>query len=357
MILHAELFASDPGVTSYGQSVHALKPKKTKNQEKLSTATTRDRLFFKPVYDMGQIEKMGKAESFEIALYTRPVVPLNKRGITYSLWGKHALHLCFRVPLPPRWGPVHIVVPDDELNRASFAMKTGMPMVHPPEAGSFPECRVFEYQGPDPRPKYAKRDCFFDWSPFVVIIPASVVHFNIRNPRYVKTMEVHPKGYKKSWTVSHPTLPGMLDAACTLIRLYAINENHRRHPEYTSHSLLMNWESLEGHVARQHVLRLHGTRIWLQLSAYAFTRKSRVGRWATLEDIPEMIKRVAQQLSEENIDYYLKELCIDHISNELPSDEICADYETEEDTDYEDDETWEQVYGVAEKVKSSHMAR
>lgn len=151
------------------------------------------------------------------------------------------------------------------------------------------------------------------------------------------------------WLVSQPTLPGMLDAALTLVRQNS-GLTGKDWPCLTCRASvdpddLKKWEALTDSDKRRYGLLNYGVEIRETLDLYSY-RQRELGFYAKLEDLPVNVKRVAERLSKEHRDKYLKRWIMDDpedLRDNLYTEEELLGME---ESEYEDDETWDSIYGV-----------
>ncbi|RPA78125.1 hypothetical protein BJ508DRAFT_349776 [Ascobolus immersus RN42] len=292
--------------------------------------------------------KMSKENAHSIVgPNTTAAVYLNNAKVKYVLWGHHALALVFRVQITWILEQLSIIVADEDfalaietLKQHSYVQKSKvniglMRSLTHSGYGKFPECAIFEYHVPQEfrlLGAKAKRDENLQPRE-IVLFPASLVNFSFDTPSYIKhtTVRLSKEKESPSWVVARPTLPGILDSALSMMRL---NEGEIKDRD-------------DG--GRKFTLRRFGTYIWNEVVMYAFNRKDALRQYRSIEELPKRMRDVADNLSAENKDYYLK-LCIaegTHRRQKLYSNvDDLARMDTDEEEAY-DGETWEEYFGVA----------
>ncbi|RPA79948.1 hypothetical protein BJ508DRAFT_307863 [Ascobolus immersus RN42] len=280
--------------------------------------------------------------------YTQPCSFLTDAGINYVIWGYYCLGFCFGFRQYLSLDDLDIVVADDEmpdaiktLQKHSYQLskkpKVGMfgMML---KVGEFPEIAVLNFCG-------SEKTCLVSVIPRPVnLIPASLVHFRLEVPYYRRTSKVElPMAQCNSlachvWTVHQPTLPGILDAALTTMRLNARRSEDLKNPFFgVKFYLKRECQELPMEELRKESLFQHGREIWSQITYQAYGRKHRFDHPMRGELPSPRQMKVAALLGDVNCEYYTF-LCVDEdIYEDIRDEERAAD----EDDDSSDSEGWD----------------
>jgi hypothetical protein len=224
-----------------------------------------------------------------------PSRALSHHGIPHVLWGDFLWIAAFRVPTACLH-TIYFVVPDDRVDAAVKAISTDLPYYKRlpttqlvlPSSGSpaeFPDIPVLKYP------------------PFRIgIIPGSLVAFDPTDTARTTTIECDHT------SVPVPTLPGLLDSCADVPRI------HR--PRIPKRLGWINWflgrtmADLEREFERKLALCKLASLAQSYTLLYCFRRKERGHRWASIEELPEKHRRIAECMRPENGKSFLNEFVI-----------------------------------------------
>ncbi|RPA79947.1 hypothetical protein BJ508DRAFT_362853 [Ascobolus immersus RN42] len=308
---------------------------------------------------------LSKKEALvNVGPYTKPSAILLRAGVEHVIWGDHCLAFAFGFRQHLKLKELDILVADKHMTKAVEALqscsyqirkeqKVGMfGMVQ--KIGVFPEIAVLDFSASNP----SKPDSNSFTPRPINLIPASLVHFRMdaqeyKSRSFVELPKVSSSG---GWNVSLPTLPGVLDAALTLMRLNFYKNLDLDCPHNAFENTPQFYKLLSPGACRKEALWRHGREIWMQVQSQAYGREDFAPHNALGSRPSKRKMMVANLLGIDNLRYYAG-LCIDEELDE--AEKLALGEQDYDSSDYSDmlsetagvevfgrGKTWESHFGV-----------